>query len=220
MRARWVAKEYKTHARPELHAPTPPFAALKVVLSEIATGTRGGEVVALVDVRRAYLNAPARRRVFVELPLEDYQPGDEHMCGLLRYSLYGTRDATQNWQEQMATTLSSLKLTRGSACSCVWRGHIKGEDIVATVHGDDITIGGERSAVEFFTRMIPKKYEIKKQVIGENPDLENSGRILTCVIEWNRDGITIEADQRHVREILKGLDLESGNRSATPCAVE
>ena len=40
VRARWVAKEYNTHARPELHAPTPPLEALKVVLSEIATGTR------------------------------------------------------------------------------------------------------------------------------------------------------------------------------------
>ena len=46
------------------------------------------------------------------------------------------------------------------------------EDIVATVHGDDITIGGKRSAVEFLIRMISKKYEIKKQVIGEDPDLE------------------------------------------------
>ena len=95
VRARWVAKEYKTHARPELHAPTPPLEVLKVVLSEIATSTRGGKVVALVDVRGVYFYAPARRRVFVELPPEDYQPGDEHMCGLLRYSLYGTRDAAQ-----------------------------------------------------------------------------------------------------------------------------
>ena len=178
MRARWVAKEYKTHARPELHAPTPPLEALKVVLSEIATGTRRGKVVALVDVRRAYFLRSSTRRVFVELPPEDYQPGDEHMCGLLRYSLYGTRDAAQNWEEELAATLSSLKLTRGSACSCVWRGHIKGEDIVATVHGDDITIGGERSAVEFLIRMISKKYVIKKQVIGEDLDLEKSGRIL------------------------------------------
>ena len=61
VRARWVAKEYKMHARPELHAPTP-LEALKVVLSEIATGTLGGKVVALVDVRRAYFYAPARRR--------------------------------------------------------------------------------------------------------------------------------------------------------------
>ena len=51
--------------------------ALKVVLSEITTGERKGTVVALVDLRRAYFYAPARRKVFVELPPEDYQPGDE-----------------------------------------------------------------------------------------------------------------------------------------------
>ena len=70
------------------------------MLSEIATGEREGKVLALVDVRRAYFYAPARRKVFVELPPEDYQPGDEHMCGLLRYSLYGTRDAAQSWEEE------------------------------------------------------------------------------------------------------------------------
>ena len=100
------------------------------------------------------------------------------MRGLLRYSLYGTRDAAQNWEEELAATLSSLKLTRGSACSCVWRGHIKEEDIVSTVHGDDITIGGERSAVEFLIRMTSKKFESKKQVFGEDPDLEKSGKML------------------------------------------
>ena len=36
--------------------------------------------------------------------------------------------------------------------------------------------------------MISIKYEIKKQVIGEDPDLEKSGRKLNRVIEWNRDG--------------------------------
>ena len=103
---------------------------------------------------------------------------------------------------------------------CVCRGCIKEEDIVATVHGDDITIGGERSAVEFLIRMTSKKYDIKKQVIGEDPDLEKSGRMLIRVIEWNLVGIAIEADQRHVREILKGLEVERANRSATPCGVE
>ena len=181
VRARWVVKEYKTHARPELYASTPPLEALKVVLSEIATGEREGKVLALVDVRRAYFYAPARRKVFVELPPEDYQPGDEHMCGLLRYSLYGTRDAGKR---------------------------------------NDITIGGQRSAVESLIKMISKKYKIKKQVLGGDPDLEKSGRILNRVIEWDRDGITIEADQRHVREIMKGLELERANHSATPCDVE
>ena len=74
--------------------------------------------------------------------------------------------------------------------------------------------------VEFLIILISRKYEIKKQVIGEDPDLEKSGRTLNRVIEWNRDGITIEADQRHVREILKDLEWERANHSATPCAVE
>ena len=71
---------------------------------------------------------------------------------------------------------------------------------MATVHGDDITIGGERSAV---IKMISRKFEIKKQVI-----------------EWDRDGITIEADQKHDTEIFRDVELERANHSATPCAVE
>ena len=153
VRSRWVAKEYKTQAGPELYASTPPLDALRVVSSEIATGERGGKVVAFVDVRRAYFYVPSRRKVFVELPPEDYNAGD-HMCGLLQYSLYSTRDAAQNWEEELASTLSDLKLTRGTACPCVWQGCIKGEHIVATVHGDDVTIGGERSVVEFLIKKV------------------------------------------------------------------
>ena len=53
-------------------------------------------------------------------------------------------------------------------------------------------------------KMISRKYKIKKQVIGENADLEKSGRILNRVIGWGRDSITIEADQRHVKELFEG----------------
>ena len=120
----------------------------------------------------------------------------------------------KNWEEELASTLRILKSTRRSACPCVWRGRIKGEDIVATVLGDGITVDGERQAVEFLIKMTSRKDEIKKQVIGEDPNLEKSGRKLNRFIDWIRDGITIEADQRHVREILKGLELERANHSA------
>ena len=79
------------------------------MLLELATGTCRGKVGALVDVRRAYFYAPARRRVFVELPPEDYQPGNEHMCGLLRYNLYGTRDVAQNWEEELGSYTQQSK---------------------------------------------------------------------------------------------------------------
>ena len=74
--------------------------------------------------------------------------------------------------------------------------------------------------MELLIRKISRNYEIKKQVIGEDADLEKSGRILNRVIELGGDGFTVEADQRHVREILKGLEVERANHTATPCAVE
>ena len=67
--------------------------------------------------------------------------------------------------------------------------------------------------VEFLIKTRSRKYEIKKQVIGKDPDSEKSRRIWNCVIEWDRDGITIEADERHVREILKGFELERAHHS-------
>ena len=142
-------------------------------------------------------------RSSTELAPEDDQVGDEHMCGVLQYSLYGTRDAAQSWEEELPSTLSDLKLTRGIACPCVWQGCINVKHIVATLHGDDITIGGERSVVEFLIRMTSRKHETKKQAIGED------------VRHHNRGG-----SETHVREILKDLELERANHSATPCPVE
>ena len=63
-------------------------------------------------------------------------------------------------------------------------GSIKGEHIVATVDGDDITIGGCHAAVECLIKMTTRIFEIKKQVTGEDADLEKSGRVLIRVIKW------------------------------------
>ena len=57
-------------------------------------------------------------------------------------------------------------------------------------------------------------------MIGEDADLEKSGRILNRVIKWGRKGTTIEVDHRHVREKSKDLDLERANHAATPYVLE
>ena len=114
VRARWVAKEHKSYCRlPREHKSEKLWHWLTC---EGRTSTLQHE-----------------EEYSFELPPEDYQAGDEHMCGL--YSLYGTRDGAQ---------ISDLKLTRGIACPCVWQGCMG--NISWRVHGDDITIGGEPSA--------------------------------------------------------------------------
>ena len=42
--------------------------------------------------------AKAVRPVYVVLPSEDFEDGDENRCGELIMSMYGTRDAAKLWQ--------------------------------------------------------------------------------------------------------------------------
>ena len=50
------------------------------------------------DVSRAYFYAPVQegQNIYVKLPAGDTLPGEEHMCGRLNYSMYGTRRAATN----------------------------------------------------------------------------------------------------------------------------
>ena len=90
-----VAKSFRGNDdRPEWFAATPPSECWKFMLSLLATNR--GHKILYADVSRAYVCAPVIRPVYVQLPEEDQAPGDGGMCGELRVSMYGTRDAAIN----------------------------------------------------------------------------------------------------------------------------
>ena len=69
MRSRWVAKEDDTGPRPDLFSETSLLEGVKLVISEAASSNQNGTLV--IDVRRAFFHAKARRRVYIELPEGD-----------------------------------------------------------------------------------------------------------------------------------------------------
>ena len=110
-RSRLVAKDFKGDNRPDLFAATPPLEALKLLISIVASNP--GLHIMINDVKRAYFHAAVKRLVYIELPNEDRLEGDEDMVGELRLSMYGTRDAAQNWQETLSCHLLSIGFSRG-----------------------------------------------------------------------------------------------------------
>ena len=58
------------------------------------------------------------REVYIEIPPEDRQPGDENKIARLKMSLYGTRDAAQNWVRCYTSLLQKLGFERGKASTC------------------------------------------------------------------------------------------------------
>ena len=115
-RSRLVAMEFNEYVDPSLYAATPPLEAMRYILSRAATTSDSEKrAVMTVDVSRAYFNSECTRDVYIEIPAEGREPGDEHRVGKLRLCLYGTRDAAHNWGETVAAQLVSCGYKRGVA---------------------------------------------------------------------------------------------------------
>ena len=97
IRSRMCAKEFKSDDRPNLYAGTPPLEALKAIIS-IAANNKDTFSIMHIDVSRAYFHAKAQRPVLIRLPVEDRMGADAGKVGLMKKSMYGTRDAASNWE--------------------------------------------------------------------------------------------------------------------------
>ena len=204
MRSRWVANVKNTGSRPDMFSATSPLDGAKFVISEAAPSNQKETVLLVIDVRRTYFHAKARRRVYIELPERDGGGLGRPQCGLLKKSLYGTRDAAQNWECELGGFLEESGLRRGQASTCLYSEESRG--ISASVHGDNVTVKTSREDAEWLIRKFNERYEIQTQMIGEAADLEL--QVPNRTVRWSSRGLWIEADPRHVREVIKALGLE------------
>ena len=97
--------------------------------------------------------------MYIEIPLEDWEPGDEARVAKLNLSLYGTRDAAQNWSAEFTRTLKRLGFTTGKASPCNFKCDAK--ELFLSVHGDDFTVAGPTDSLRWFEKAMTDTYEIK-----------------------------------------------------------
>ena len=116
-----------------------------------------------IDVKRAYFYAPATRPLFVKIPKEDLEKGDEKNVARLKLSLYGTRDAALNWTTTYTEFLVGLGFVKGKGCTCNFQ-HPKG--LMLTVHGDDFTSTGSTRDLAWLKVQFETKFEITAKVLG------------------------------------------------------
>ena len=142
-RSRYVAKEFANTKSDDVFSPTPPLEALRLLLSHAASGrssSTGGRKIRAVDARKAHLHAFAERHLYVVLPPEVRVPG------MLRRSLYGTRDALARWEAFLSKQLEDKGFVRGLASPCCYWHSSK--DLSCVVHGHDFVFAGVESDLE------------------------------------------------------------------------
>jgi len=149
----------------------------------------------------------------VKLPEEDHEEGK---CGRLNKAMYGTRDAAQNWEFEYVEFMESIGFKRGQSTPCIfWH---KDKNIRAVIHGDDFTLLGNDSALDWFKVKIQERFEVKfKGRLGPDNTDNKAVRILNRIVTWTNEGIRYEADQRHAEIIVRQLGLtEESNSAVTP----
>ena len=149
-RARLVGRETKIDDRLDLFVATPPFESLRMILF-ICTHDQhddGPYRILSSDIKRSYFFAKAKRPIFMEIPIEDIEPGDETKVGRFNPSFYGIRDAAMNWQDEFTSVLMNNRFQRGKPSPCNF-GNFQ-RKVRVTVHGDDfIPIGLRRQLIWF-----------------------------------------------------------------------
>ena len=78
----------------------------------------------------------------------------EGMCGLLLKSLYGTRDASGNWEAEYSDACDKANFKRGLGCPCVFV-HDLG-DVRMMVHGDDFIGVSDIDGCEFVIKILTR----------------------------------------------------------------
>ena len=215
-RSRLVAKEYKVDIRPELFAATPPTECLRLLLSKAAECRK--RKVLYIDVSRAYFYAKSIRPTYIKLPEEDARSGEPGLVGRLKYSMYGTRDAAQNWAEEYSATLVKAGYQRGRANPCLF--YSPTEDCSIMVHGDDfVAVGDERSTKKLQTSL-ETACKVKCEVLGDGADEKKEIRVLNRIIRRVDTGFALEADPRHAEIIIRDLGLVGAKPSKLPGSKE
>ena len=218
-RARLVGREIKRDERKDLFAATPPLETLRLIVSTCASNQHSLDpdddfVIMYNDVKRAYFHAPAKRPVYIKIPVEDWEEGDEDRVGVLNLSLYGTRDAAMNWANKYTEVLTQIGFTVGTASPCNF--HHENRNISVTVHGDDFTSTGRPRDLQWLDMKMKEEFEMTTEVFGPGPARKQQVRILNRVLTWKEDGIDYEADQRHAEIIIEELGLKDAKPLATP----
>ena len=127
----------------------------------MASGRAQGTGLMYADVSRAYFYAKAIRPVYVKLPDEDREDGDEGRCGKLKMSMYGTRDAALNWALEYGDTLREAGYVQGRANPCLF--HHAGLDVSIMVRGDDFVAVGPEKNLEDTRRALEDKYKSRSR---------------------------------------------------------
>ena len=155
----------------------------------------------------------------MELPGDPCAACGRDVCKLER-AMYGTRDAPMIWQDHLGKTLLDVKFKESVTHRCFNMRH----EAVSFVCMWTICCAQDYVKIRCGpTKQVLKEYELATIFVGEDGDMEKKALYLGRTLEWERNGLGVRPDRRHVRSLLLELGMENcreGRSSERPPGSE
>ena len=124
------------------------------------------------------------------------------------------RGAAQGWETEFTEKLLSIGFTRGKSTPVVF--YRESDETRLVVHGDDFTFLGYPEVLDEILKEMKTWWDIKlRAVMGDGITDDREVTILNRTLRWDGSALTLRADEKHVREILKEFDLTKESRGIT-----
>ena len=162
------------------------------------------------------------RDLYIDLPPEDlhHDTATEPMCGKLNRSMYGTQDASRNFQKDWNQVLANHDFEIGALRPATVKH--KSRNMWGMVHGDDFLVLANDTGLRFMDEVLRSKCKVRwEATLGQDPKDDKQMFFLNRLVQLvkREDGefqMEVEADARHSELIVRQLNLLGSKGSEIP----
>jgi len=213
-RARLTARGFKQIAGVDFFETFAPVMRYKSLMILLAFAAERDYEVRHLDVPKAFLQATLSEEIYMEQP-EGFHNGDRNQVWKLLKSVYGIRQAPNNWNNELNQFLLSIGFTRLKSDPCIYVKPCRESprQITLGVFVDDIIpiFDAADDATEWqpLLRALEEKYKIV--------DTGDASLVLGIRLTRDRPNRTIRLDHApYIAKTLKEFQMEQCNPVTTP----
>jgi transposase InsO family protein len=213
-KARFVAKGFlQVHGRDffETHSPVAKMKSIKLILSLVA---HMDLELYQIDFDTAFLNANVEEDIYMEQPEGFHQGSSDMVCKLIK-SIYGLKQASRNWNQEIDSFMKTINYTPLISDPCVYIKHTQNGFILLSLYVDDTIMA--------YNKQDKRIWERDKEAIASHYAIKDLGEcewILNMKISRDRTHRTMTLSQEaYVDRIIHEFHMDNIKISSTPASV-
>ena len=201
-KARFCANGYYQRKGIDYDDTFAPVARVATVRLLVSTALTKGHVIHQMDVKTAFLYGNIDKEIYIKCP-KQFSTYKEGFCLKLNKSLYGLKQASKIWYQNLKQTLLDDNFIESEASPCLFYRN----DTFVLIYVDDILITGTHENVTKVKQYLSNKYQVS--------DMGEIHQFLNLIFTKINNGYVVTQSNK-IQEMLTEYQMEDCNTKSTP----